>query len=167
MKVTLLGLGGGTPDTLTIQARRVLDESEVILGAQRLLDALPESCTPQRISAVTAKEILNRLQKLDCVQAAVVFSGDSGVYSGARLLLPMLEENGFETEILPGLSSVQLLAARLGRPWQDWRLVSAHGVDCDAVSEVMGDKPVFFLTGGTQGPAELCCQLARAGLGDL
>ena len=165
MKVTLLGFGGGTPDTLTIQARRALDESEVILGAQRLLDALPE--TAQRVSAVTAKEVLNRLQKLDCAQAAVVFSGDSGFYSGARLLLPLLEENGFETEVLPGLSSVQLLAARLGRPWQDWRLVSAHGVDCDAVAEVMGDKPVFFLTGGTQGPAELCCQLVRAGLGDL
>ena len=165
MKVTLLGLGGGTPDTLTIQARRVLEESEVILGAQRLLDALPE--TAQRVSDVTAKEILNRLQKLDCEQAAVVFSGDSGFYSGARLLLPLLEENGFETEVLPGLSSVQLLAARLGRPWQGWRLVSAHGVDCDAVAEVMGGRPVCFLTGGTRGPAELCCQLVRAGLGDL
>ena len=165
MKVALLGFGGGTPDTLTIRARRVLEESDVILGAQRLLDALPE--TAQRVSGVTAKEILNRLQKLDCAQAAVVFSGDSGFYSGARLLLPLLEENGFETEVLPGLSSVQLLAARLGRPWQDWRLASAHGVECDAVAEVMGGRPVCFLTGGSQGPAELCCQLVRAGLGDL
>lgn len=167
MKVTLLGFGGGTPDALTIQARQVLEDADVILGAQRLLDALPEACVPRRIPAVTAKEILNRLQKLACAQAAVVFSGDIGFYSGARLLLPLLEENGFETEVLPGLSSVQLLAARLRRPWQDWRLVSAHGMDCDAVAEVMGDKPVFFLTGGAQGPAELCCQLVRAGLGDL
>ena len=167
MKVTLLGLGGGIQDTFTIQARRVLNKSEVILGAQRLLGALPESCTSRRIPAVAAKEILSRLQKLDCARAAVVFSGDSGFYSGARLLLPLLEENGFETEVLPGLSCVQLLAARLGRPWQDWRLASAHGVDCDAVTEVMGDKTVCFLTGGSQGPAELCRRLVRAGLGDL
>ena len=167
MKVTLLGFGGGSLDTLTGQAHRALERAEAILGAQRLLDALPESCTLQRISAVTAAEVLSRLQTLGCEQAAVVFSGDSGFHSGARLLLPLLESKGFETEVLPGLSCVQLLAARLGRPWQDWRLVSAHGVDCDAVREVMGDKPACFLTGGPQGPAELCCQLARAGLGDL
>ena len=69
--------------------------------------------------------------------------------------------------MLPGLSSVQLLSARLGRPWQDWKLVSAHGLDCDAVEAVMAGKPVFFLTGGALGPAALCGQLAAAGLGNL
>ena len=167
MRVILAGLGGGTLDTLTMQAQRALEEAEVILGARRLLDALPETCTPRRIAAVTAQEIIDHLQTLNCEQAAAVFSGDSGFYSGARRLLPLLEENGFEAETLPGLSCVQLLSARLGRPWQDWRLVSAHGVDCDAAAEVMGDKPVFFLTGGTRGPAELCGQLVEAGLDAL
>ena len=66
--------------------------------------------------------------------------------------------------LLPGLSSLQLLAARLGRPWQDWRLCSAHGVDCDAVSAVCGGRPVFFLTGGRVTPATLCAELTAAGL---
>jgi len=69
--------------------------------------------------------------------------------------------------ILPGISSVQVLAARLLRPWQDWRLVSAHGADCDPVAAVMAGRPVFFLTGGVQGPAALCAELAGAGLGGL
>ena len=82
-------------------------------------------------------------------------------------LLPLLREKGFAPQVLPGLSSVQLLAARLGRTWQDWKLVSAHGTECDAVAQVCGGQPVFFLTGGKLGPAQLCTQLCRAGLGEL
>ena len=69
---------------------------------------------------------------------------------------------------LPGLSSVQLLAAAVGRSWQEWKLVSAHGCACDPVAECLtaGGKPVFFLTGGAETPASLCGRLAAAGLGD-
>ena len=167
MKVILLGMGGGTLATLTTQEQEALAASQAIIGAPRLLEDLPPGCEAQRFPAVTSKDILARLQSLDCVQAAVVFSGDSGFYSGARLLLPVLREHGYETEVLPGLSSAQLLSARQGRPWQEWRLVSAHGVDCDAVAEVMQGRPVFFLTGGSLTPANLCAQLAEAGLDAL
>jgi precorrin-6Y C5,15-methyltransferase (decarboxylating) len=64
------------------------------------------------------------------------------------------------------VSSAQLLSARLGRPWRDWRLCSAHGADVDAVAAVSGGEAAFFLT-GTQSPAALCGQLAAAGLGNL
>ena len=167
MKVTLIGTGGGTTDTLTAQARRALTQAQAIIGAERLLSDLPVDCKAPRFAATASKDIMAQLQELDCQQAAVVLSGDSGFYSGARLLLPLLQESGFETQVLPGISSVQLLSARLGRPWQDWRLVSAHGVDCDAVTEVMKGQSVFFLTGGDQGPAALCSQLTEAGLGKL
>lgn len=167
MKVTLLGMGNGTMQTITVQTQEILCSSQAVIGAPRLLAVLPPEWKTQRLSAVTAEDILARLRLLDCAQAAVVFSGDSGFYSGARLLLPLLREQGYEAEILPGLSSVQLFAARLGRPWQDWRLVSAHGVSCDAVAEVMGGKPVFFLTGGEWNPAALCVRLTEAGLKDL
>ena len=67
--------------------------------------------------------------------------------------------------VLPGLSSVQLLAAAVGRPWQDWKLVSAHGRVCDPVAEVLSHPQVFFLTGGGDSPATLCAKLTAAGLG--
>lgn len=167
MKVTLLGIGSGTMQTITVQAQEALCGSQAIIGAPRLLVALPSEWKMPRLSAVTAEDILARLEELDCAQAAVVFSGDSGFYSGARLLLPLLDKQGYAVDILPGLSSVQLLAARLGRPWQDWRLVSAHGSPCDAVAEVMRGQPVFFLTGGELDPAALCLRLTEAGLKDL
>ena len=103
-------------------------------------------------------------QQTDC---AVVYSGDTGFYSGAKGLLPLLREREIPARVLPGISSVQLLSARLERPWQDWVLVSAHGTDCDVVRAVMRGKPAFFLTGGLLGPAEICGRLAESGLGGL
>ena len=167
MKVTLLGLGGGAAGTWTEEARLALEQAEAVFGAPRLLAGLPDFGGQRRIAATRPREILDTLLDLDCERAAVAYSGDSGFYSGARLLLPLLREQGIEAEVLPGLSSVQLLSARLGRPWQDWKLVSAHGLDCDAVVAVMAGRPVFFLTGGALGPAALCGRLAAAGLGKL
>ena len=67
----------------------------------------------------------------------------------------------------PGVSSVQLLAAALHRPWQDWQLVSAHGCSCDPAAVCRNGKPVFFLTGGSETPATLCRVLADAGWGHV
>ncbi len=82
-------------------------------------------------------------------------------------MMEKLEALGVRARVLPGLSSIQLLAAALGRPWQGWNLVSAHGRTCDPVAECMQGRPTFFLTGGSEDPATLCAQLAAEGFGDV
>lgn len=166
MRVTLAALGGGTPETMTLECAAALKTAGCIIGAKRLLELLPEGCTQNRIAAIRPGAILEeiRRQGTDC---AVVYSGDTGFYSGTRGLLPLLEEAGIAAKVLPGVSSVQLLSARLGRPWQDWNLVSAHGTECGVIAAVTAGKPAFFLTGGALGPAEICKRLAEAGLGTL
>lgn len=165
MNVTLLGMGSGSAAQMTQAAEKTLAAAGCIVGAKRLLAQLPESCTSHRFAATKPGDILAILQENREQDCAVVYSGDSGFYSGCRSLLPLLK--GWQVTVLPGISSVQMLASALGRPWQDWLLVSAHGVDCNAVAAVMQGRPAFFLTGGTLGPASLCAQLTKAGLGDL
>ena len=58
----------------------------------------------------------------------MVFSGDTGFYSGAAALCRALDDAGLPYTVLPGVSSVQLLAAALGHPGQGWRLVSPTAV---------------------------------------
>lgn len=166
MRVTLASLGGGRPETMTAECAAALNEAGCILGAKRLLETLPQGCTENRVAAVKPQALLEAIlgQEADCV---VVYSGDAGFYSGARGLLPLLKKRGIPARVLPGVSSVQLLSARLGRPWQDWTLVSAHGTDCDPVAAVSRGKPTFFLTGGALGPGEICRRLTEAGLGSL
>lgn len=166
MQVILAASGGGSWGTMTEDCRQALENASCIIGAGRLLEGLPETCTKNRVPATRPREILGAIQSHGegCV---VLYSGDTGFYSGTRSLIPLLENEGISYTVFPGISSVQLLSACLGRPWQDWLLCSAHGVDCNPVGAVMQGKPVFFLTGGELGPAELCCQLAEAGLSEL
>lgn len=167
MQVTLLGLGAGNDQALTAQDRETLFGAQCIVGAARLLQQLPEGCTQCRVAATKPQKILEALQAAACEQAVVAYSGDSGFYSGCRNLVPLLEQAGVSYTVRPGISSVQMLAAALHRPWQDWVLVSAHGVQCNAVAAVSQGKPAFFLTGGSLGVPQLCRQLVDAGLGEL
>lgn len=163
MKVLLIGTGCGAA-ALTAEAETAINQAQLIIGARRLLDEYAPAGR-NRAEAVLAEDIARLIAGTACERVCVLFSGDTGFYSGARRLLPLL--NGYDVQLLPGISSLQFFAARLGRPWQDWRLCSAHGVACDAVAEVCEGRPAFFLTGGKLGPAELCAQLCEAGLGDL
>lgn len=167
MNVTLIGMGSGQPENLTLQGLAALRQADLILGARRLLAVLPAGCTENRAAAYRPDEVAELLQTSGAENAVLVYSGDTGFYSGASSMMEKLEALGVRARVLPGLSSIQLLAAALGRPWQGWNLVSAHGRTCDPVAECMQGRPTFFLTGGGEDPATLCAQLAAEGFGDV
>ena len=167
MNVTLIGMGSGQPENLTLQGLAALRQADLILGARRLLAVLPAGCTENRAAAYRPDEVAELLQTSGAENAVLVYSGDTGFYSGASSMMEKLEALGVRARVLPGLSSIQLLAAALGRPWQGWNLVSAHGRICDPVAECMQGRPTFFLTGGSEDPSTLCAQLAAEGFGDV
>lgn len=167
MNVILIGMGSGQPENLTLQGLAALRQADLILGARRLLAVLPAGCTENRAAAYRPDEVAELLQTSGAENAVLVYSGDTGFYSGASSMMEKLEALGVRARVLPGLSSIQLLAAALGRPWQGWNLVSAHGRTCDPVAECMQGRPTFFLTGGSEDPATLCAQLAAEGFGDV
>mgnify|MGYP000721347023 FL=1 len=163
--ISLIGMGSGCPESLTAQGLAALQSAGLILGAKRLLEHLPAGCTDNCKAVYKPEEIL----------ACLTAQPDTGhrcfVQRRHRVLLrcgkaaALLRAMGYSVRVLPGLSSVQLLAAAVGRPWQDWKLVSAHGRACDPVAEVLAHPQVFFLTGGGDTPASLCAKLTAAGLG--
>ncbi len=165
MKVKLIGMGC-SPKQLTADAVEAIRQADLIIGASRMLEGLPDT-KAKLVDSYKPQENLDILLKEQPAAACVLFSGDSGFFSGEQRLLPLLRENGIDAEIFPGISSLQTFAARLCMPWQDWRLCSAHGVDCDPLAELMHGRRCFFLTGGTHTPAKICAELADAGLGKL
>ena len=163
--VTLIGMGSGSWEALSAQAQDAVRRAGLVFGAKRLLAGLPPECTARQFALYQPAEILETLAQAPGQDAAVLYSGDTGFYSGASGLLTPLRALGIPARVYPGVSSIQLLAAALGRPWQDWKLVSAHGRACDPVAEILVHPQVFFLTGGEDTPATLCAKLTAAGLG--
>lgn len=159
--VTIVGMGMGNVDTLTVGALHALQSAKRIIGAKRLLDSLPDGCGGEKVAAIYPKDIA---AALTAFPACVIMSGDTGFYSGTKKLLPLLDD--CDVTVLPGITTVQYLAAKLGRPWQDVKLVSAHGLDCDAVAHVLEGRETFFLTGGVVTARDIALQLTVAGLGN-
>lgn len=159
MTISIIGAGCGN-ETLTAGALKALEEAELLIGSERILDGIYTFA--KKKYAVYTDDIVNAIEESDCRNICILFSGDSGFYSGARLLLPKLER--YEPVVYPGISSLQYFAAKLEEPWQDWKLVSAHGVECDIAYEMCAGNPVFVLTDNVNKPEAICHTLCVAGL---
>lgn len=163
-RVFVIGMGMGNPNTLTAQAHDALAASELVIGAPRLLEGLGDVPVPT-VPLVRSADIAQELRESDAAVASVVMSGDTGLYSGATALVPLLD--GMEVEVIPGISSLSYLCARLRTTWQDVFVASAHGRACDVAGTVQTYARSFFLTGGEATVGALCAELVERGLGEV
>lgn len=160
LKVMLMGIGMNGNRHLTAEARQALKEARVLFGAPRMLE--PFEGDYKKYPYYTGKRILPLLSEFqetfreDTVCVGILFSGDTGFYSGCRNLVPELKKlEGVEVQVLPGISSVSALAAALGVCWQDGKILSTHGIpEADWVPEFLdatahGEK-TFLITSGAK-----------------
>ncbi len=165
-KVSIVGMGPGNEALMTRAAVDAVAGADLIVGARRLLESVArDDC--RKVAAVASKDVLAALAQDGWNQAVVALSGDVGMFSGARGLAARIREELGDVEVatVPGISSMQCLAAALERPWQGWRFVSAHGVGCDIVRLARACDELFLVTGGENTVDVLCARLTEAGLG--
>lgn len=167
-KVTIIGAGPGNPDLLSRAALDAIDIADVVIGAHRALAGIDVPPDVVRCELVKTADIVTALTDAASWQrAVVVMTGDVGLFSGARRLVEALSGDArVDVRIIPGISSASYLAARLARPWQDWRFASAHGVACDIVAEAERAGELFLVTSGGEDPSRLSGELVQAGFGD-
>ena len=167
-KVTIIGAGPGNPDLLSRAALDAIDIADVVIGAHRALAGIDVPPDVVRCELVKTADIVAALTDAASWQrAVVVMTGDVGLFSGARRLVEALSGDAqVDVRVIPGISSASYLAARLARPWQDWRFASAHGVACDIVAEAERAGELFLVTSGGEDPSRLSGVLVQAGFGD-
>ena len=167
-KVTIIGAGPGNPDLLSRAALDAIDIADVVIGAHRALVGIDVPPDVVRCELVKTADIVAALTDAASWQrAVVVMTGDVGLFSGARRLVEALSGDAqVDVRVIPGISSASYLAARLARPWQDWRFASTHGVACDIVAEAERAGELFLVTSGGEDPSRLSGELVQAGFGD-
>ncbi len=164
-EVFIAGIGPGSEALQTQEVRAAIERADCLIGARRMLDAVAR---PQQliIDAIAPEAIASHIaQHPECGVFCVVMSGDTGFYSGTKKLLPLLRD--CRVRVLPGLSSMSYLCARLGVSYEDAVPVSLHGRDLDIAREVRRRRKVFTLVGGDGGMQALCERLTQAGLGHV
>ena len=164
MKVTLIGIGMDGERTLTREAAEAIGRAQLLIGAKRMLAPFAALQKRQEACHVTAQiaEMLQAEAAAGTSEAAVLFSGDTGFFSGAKGLLSALDEtDGIEMQVLPGISSVACFCARCGLSYENMKIVSLHGRDAAIAVHVLQNERTFFLLGGDVDAASLCRTLCR------
>ena len=157
IEIDLVGIGPGGRGLLTADAAEAIEKADILFGAKRMISSHEGR---RAYPYYRAEDIIPVLEKELPARAAVLFSGDTGFYSGAAKLLPALREwaRGSEEDCgirqHPGISSFSYLAAKAGVSYQDAKLVSIHGCSGDraAEAELLGsvrcNEKTFVLLSG-------------------
>ena len=170
--ITLLGIGMGSPGMWTVAAREALLEADA--GASRMMESVEKDLGEKTVlKAYDGKKILDWFENTPQLRKlTVLYSGDTGFYSGASGLAETLRERQkagkdqeILLEILPGISTVSYLASKLQIPWQDLELESLHGREAKPWEALDRGKNVFLLLGGVEPVAEVSRMISEHGFG--
>ena len=180
MEICLAGIGMGSKDGQTQEVQHAIETADILLGAERMIERY--SAKIEKRPYYMAEQILPYLEQLqkngftaqkDPLRVTVLFSGDTGFYSGCRKLYVALQETiaagalNAGVRILPGISSVVSLAARVGESYEDAAILSMHGKKLKRLSAtVESHEKVFLLTSGSEDIRKIGRLLAEAGLTD-
>lgn len=121
-KLTVVGIGPGDYENMTVRADRALGACEVIVGYHVYVDLVKERygdkeflTTPMTREADRCRMALEEAKGGKNV--AMVCSGDSGIYGMAALIYELRgEAEEPEVEVIPGLTAACSGAALLGAP---------------------------------------------------
>ena len=150
--VTLIGMGSGRWEALSVQAQDAVRRAGLVFGAKRLLAGLPPECTARQFALYQPAEILETLAQAPGQDAAVLYSGDTGFLFRCVRPAHAPAGAGHPCAGVSGRFQHPAAGGALGRPWQDWKLVSAHGCACDPVAECMTERSVFSSLAGPKHP---------------
>ncbi len=165
-KITVVGTGPGHPDFLTPAGAAAIADATVVLGGRRLLESFAHAHQQQFVvdkdlkGAVEFIEQNYRQHKL-----TVLVSGDTGIYSLASYLARWFSPETLN--FIPGVSSVQLMFARLKKPWQKASIISLHGRPPQGLAQLIkGGNMVAVLTDNRYTPCEVASYLLQKGCPD-
>lgn len=166
--ISLAGIGMGSVESMTMQVQKELLKADYVFGAPRMLENIKTG--GRKYPYYLAKDIIPQLRRIQSEQtglckAVVLFSGDTGFFSGASNLYSELQLSGYKDVcIFPGISSISCLASKFKISWQDVRIISLHGVAqekwlnklCQAA---LSGETVFFITSGPEDVRDIGRQL--------
>ena len=160
-KISLIGIGMGNPDNLTVEARNAIQRAELLIGAKRMLESVKFLQKPS-VCAYKAEEIHSYVKDHpEYEEVAILLSGDVGFYSGAKKLYDAFQ--GEKLSVYSGISSVVYLCGKLHTSWEDVYLMSLHGRQQNLIAAVKEHKKVFALIGQKGGIEDLCRKLLSYG----
>lgn len=151
-EIILAGYGMGK-GSMTLEVEQAVKDADIIFGASRMLEGISAKC--RKFPYYLPEDIIPVIEKSASSKIVILFSGDTGFYSGAGKMYKALKAKGYEPKVYPGISSVSALCARIGEDWQNAKIISTHGIDkelwiCQIISNAIYERQIIAITSGAE-----------------
>jgi precorrin-6Y C5,15-methyltransferase (decarboxylating) len=152
--ISVLGVHGGRVPAGTEQ---LLAQAQLVAGGSEVLEALAPAGARRLTLGADLEPALRELASA-AQNACVLASGDPGFFGIVRTLSERVGAD--RLDVHPAPSSVAIAFGRLGMPWDDAVVVSAHGRDPRAaLAAALRHPKVAILTSPANGPAWFAARL--------
>ena len=131
-KIYIIGIGPGASEYLTKKEIDTVKMSDYTVGSTRAIELFDDV---QNKLAFNVKELLDTLEKgvqlaVDGNVVSILSTGDPGFSGVLNTVLRISDEKDFpkeNIEVIPGISSLQLAAARCHIQWDNANVMTFHG----------------------------------------
>lgn len=155
----LIGIGDNGLESLLPQYAQWIEESEVLVGGERVLSFFPYYQGEKLAIKGGLQTLVERLQN-ETRPTVVLASGDPLFFGIGSYL-----SSKINIEVYPYLSSIQLTFAKMGESWQDAYLVSVHGRSMKGLAQrIDGKAKVALLTDAENSPNRIADYLLSFGM---
>ncbi len=163
--LSVIGIGDDGPGGLSPAARTRLDDAEIIIGADRHLEKIPDDGRERLGWLSPLTEMAGRITDFRGRRVAVLASGDPMCFGIGSTLTRYIPTD--EMAILPALSSFTLAASRMVWPCHRCTRITLHGRPLDNLAlHVHPGARLLILSNDSTTPAAVADWLAKRGFGE-
>ncbi|MCG7586513.1 precorrin-3B C(17)-methyltransferase [Photobacterium sp. OFAV2-7] len=122
-KLSLVGLGPGSLDLMSLRAQEVIRNADVVVGYGLYVKLIAPLITNQ---ALVRSGMTKEWQRADCAikhvqegqNVALVCSGDAGMYAMAPLVFELIADQSLQIDVetIPGITAANACASLVGAP---------------------------------------------------
>lgn len=131
-KIFIIGIGPGAEEYLTLKAVECVENCDYTVGSTRAIDLFGDV---KNTIAFNVKDLVDKLEEgvdlaVEGNDVAILSTGDPGFSGVLNTVLRISKEKNFSKdniEVIPGISSLQLAAARKHIQWDNANVMTFHG----------------------------------------
>ena len=131
-KIFIVGIGPGSREYLTLKAIETIKNCDYTVGSVRAVELFEDV---KNTISFNVKDLLDKLSEgVDLAvkgnKVAILSTGDPGFSGVLNTVLKISNEKGFDEgniEVIPGISSLQLTAAKNHIQWDNANIMTFHG----------------------------------------
>jgi len=165
-KINVLGLGPGNLDYTLPVVLKEIEKSDVIIGGKRHIESLGKYAEKKEYCYINAdlQRVLDFIENNRAKKMSLILSGDTGFYSMLTFMRQHFKAN--ELNVIPGISSIQYMFAKVSNYWNDAFVSSVHGRNTEYVGKLREFGKIGLLTDNKNTPQRIAQEVAEAGMSE-